>query len=150
MSALVERLERAIVQSATSDDDAIEYAKKILAEAEIRKREHARKALRFAPPPSLPIPAPSLDRAHKGAYSEIIACAWLMKNDYDVFRAVSPHGPVDLVAVKDGVCHCFDVKSADNGFPGKTLEQQRLGVRILSVRPDGTCEIQPCAERLAA
>jgi hypothetical protein len=82
-------------------------------------------------------------RGNKGAYSEIVACAWLMKNGYEVFRAVSPHGPIDLIAIKGGVCEYFDVKSAAKGFPARTLEQQQLGVKILRVRPDGSCEIQP-------
>ena len=140
----VDCLERAV------DIDPIEYAKKILAESEIKEAARIDRVRRYTPEPSLPTPAPSIDRTERGTYCEVVACAWLLKNGYDVFRNVSPHGPIDLVAVKEGVSLFFDVKSATTGFPSKTLEQHRLGVRILSVRPDGSCEMQPLIEGVAA
>lgn len=38
--------------------------------------------------------------ANVGAYSELIACAWLLEQGYQVFRNVSPSGPYDIIAIK--------------------------------------------------
>lgn len=34
---------------------------------------------------------------HKGALAELHACAWLLKQGYEVFRNISQHGVVDLI-----------------------------------------------------
>jgi len=47
---------------------------------------------------------------HKGAHCELVATAWLLKEGYEVFRNVSQHGIIDVVAMKDGLLHKFDVK----------------------------------------
>jgi hypothetical protein len=39
---------------------------------------------------------------HKGARSELVACAWLLCQGYEVFRNVSQHGLMDIIAIKDG------------------------------------------------
>jgi len=76
---------------------------------------------------------------HRGACHEALAAAWLLKQGYDVFRNVSAHGLVDIMAMKDGEVHKFDVK----GDTGSRLspEQEALNVEILRVLPDGACEI---------
>jgi hypothetical protein len=35
---------------------------------------------------------------HVGARSELIACEWLLAQGYEVFRNVSAHGPIDIIA----------------------------------------------------
>ena len=49
-----------------------------------------------------------------GTHAELIACAWLIEQGFDVFRNVSPAGPVDII-VRDrdtGEVVSVDVKSA--------------------------------------
>jgi hypothetical protein len=87
---------------------------------------------------------PTMHRKHKGAHSELVACAWLLRQGYEVFRAVSPHGVIDLVAIKDGVAEYFDVKTLDWSArlpPYAELEAVKLGVKYLIIRPDGSIEI---------
>lgn len=76
----------------------------------------------------------------KGAHNELIACAWLLKNGYEVFRNVSPHGLIDILAIKEGSLTKIDVKSSyveEN--TGKirmqyaSNEQAEIGVRVLGV-----------------
>lgn len=52
-------------------------------------------------------------RHHKGAYSEMAACMWLLKQGYEVFRNISCTGPIDIVAWnrKTGEFFPYDVKS---------------------------------------
>ena len=85
----------------------------------------------------------TLDRKHIGAHSELIASSWLLKQGYEVFRNVSQHGVVDIIAMKDGKTMLLDVKSASpNAMPKSiTEEQDRLGVKILTVYQDDSCEI---------
>jgi Holliday junction resolvase-like predicted endonuclease len=47
-----------------------------------------------------------------GAICELIACAWLLKRGYDVFRNVSPTGKADLIALKDGDVTLIDVSKS--------------------------------------
>ncbi len=101
------------------------------------------------------------DQAHthrQGAYSELAAAVYLLKQGYEVFRNLSPCGPVDLVAIRDDEILQIDVKSTriyrhwrgpdgakatnhDRRFsvqPSKkrTKAQIRRGVRILYVVGD--------------
>jgi len=39
---------------------------------------------------------------HKGALAELQACAWLLKQGYEVFRNISQHGAADLIAWRPG------------------------------------------------
>lgn len=50
-------------------------------------------------------------RAVRGAASELLACAALMKAGYHVYRSESPTAPFDLVAYRDGRCLRVEVKS---------------------------------------
>jgi len=52
-----------------------------------------------------------LGTGHRGAISELLACAHLMELGYIVYRCESPHAPFDLVAYRDGVCYRVEVKS---------------------------------------
>jgi hypothetical protein len=95
-----------------------------------------------------------MDRKHLGARSEMIACIWLLNQGFEVFRNVSQHGLVDVIAVKGPTILKLDVKTAANG-PIERLSNEAIdaGVMTLSVYADGRCEItkserrtnQPCA-----
>lgn len=86
---------------------------------------------------------PKINKKHKGSQSELIATVWLLGQGYEVFRNVSIHGIIDLVAVRNGVCHYFDVKSAKtytakNGnktyyTPPLSKAQVLVGVKTLIV-----------------
>lgn len=39
---------------------------------------------------------------HKGSLAELLACAWLLKQGYEVFRNISQHGAGDLVIWRHG------------------------------------------------
>lgn len=41
----------------------------------------------------------STPKKHRGAVSELKASAWLLEKGYEVFRNVSPFGPVDIIAM---------------------------------------------------
>ena len=95
---------------------------------------------------------PMLLHKHKGARSELLACAWLLAQGYDVFRNVSQHGRVDIVAIKSGVVTYLDVKTctprmkADGHGPLGHYPQEHTilppGPGMLLVFPDGTCRIK--------
>ena len=106
-----------------------------------------------------PVAAPTAKRLphvvlkkHRGAYSELIASAWLLEKGYEVFRNLSDRGPIDLIAVKGDKCLFVDVKTVlvRLGKKGKisiarrsqrlTEKQVELGVRALFVTPDGLCD----------
>jgi hypothetical protein len=38
---------------------------------------------------------------HRGAHSELTACAFLLSEGYEVYRNVSQHGYADLIAIKE-------------------------------------------------
>lgn len=46
-------------------------------------------------------PSLNLQTGDKGALSEMLACADLLKRGFHVFRAISPSAPCDLIAMKD-------------------------------------------------
>ena len=88
-----------------------------------------------------------MDRKHVGAHNELLASVWLLKQGYEVFRNVSQHGLVDIVAMKDGATVLFDVKQAAFTIDGKksqatlTAGQIALEVKVINVYPDATCFI---------
>ena len=75
-----------------------------------------------------------MHRKHKGARNELAAIVWLMDMGYEVFRNVSPYGPVDLVAIKDGATLLLDVKTAGCN---PTDEQLAKGIVFLVIRGAG-------------
>lgn len=85
------------------------------------------------------------DRKHRGAYSELIACAFLLDQGYEVFRNVSAHGLGDLVAWKDGKFTVFDVKTVSAGGGGSAIRllqaQIDAGIQRINVHDDGRCKI---------
>lgn len=89
------------------------------------------------------------DKKHTGAKSELLACAWLLSQGYEVFRNVSPFGDVDIVALQNGASFLFDVKTPCYRKNGEVLpallrqSQIERGVIPLYVLPDGDCRIEP-------
>lgn len=85
----------------------------------------------------------------KGAHGEMVACAWLLARGYDVFRNVSPHGPVDLIAMKGGKTEYFEVKHAKYAgdgsitFPRVPVDRKSIDLQFLCVFDDGHCELAP-------
>lgn len=75
---------------------------------------------------------------HKGAMSELKASAWLLSQGYEVFRNVSQHGPVDLIALDLETLETkfIDVKTRYKGQsqPNKKLRPE--GVWLLEYHPD--------------
>jgi hypothetical protein len=86
-----------------------------------------------------------MNTGEKGAYSELVACAWLLTQVYEVFRNVCPTGPTDIVAIKDGVVERFDVKTLHPTQTSANIEltdeQQEVGVKVLGVCSDGSCRV---------
>lgn len=81
----------------------------------------------------------------KGAIAEYKASIWLLEQGYEVYRNVSPAGPVDLIAIKDGQVIEIDVKTLQitgkhNDFVfslAKLSDKQRArGIRVLWVYED--------------
>lgn len=81
---------------------------------------------------------------HKGAHSELIASAWLIEQGYEVFRNVSQHGYIDIIAIKDGIVYKFDVKTAFKKDLNLSLKSYHIenGINFLFVYRDGTCLIK--------
>lgn len=81
---------------------------------------------------------------HRGAFSELIACTWLLERGYEVFRNISQHGIADLVVFRDGKILKIDVKTAtrEGSRPSLNAAQAKENVAALYVFPDGTCEIE--------
>lgn len=88
-----------------------------------------------------------MQKKHNGAHNELVATVWLLKEGYEVFRNVSPHGDVDIIGMKDGELTLFDVKKVYlklDGTPSmSTLKasQLELGVKLLCVSPDDECSV---------
>jgi Holliday junction resolvase-like predicted endonuclease len=86
-----------------------------------------------------------LDKKHKGAMSELTACSYLLNSGYEVFRNVSPFGPIDIIAIKDGKEFKLDVKTLHPSYKEVgnrlTKEQIEQGVLPLFVNEAGGCRL---------
>jgi Holliday junction resolvase-like predicted endonuclease len=83
-------------------------------------------------------PVPGVDPKHYGALAEIIACEWLIRQGYELFRNISSHGLADFVAWKPGEAPIvIDVKTCGPRghirFVKPTQAQNAAGVRLLYV-----------------
>lgn len=92
----------------------------------------------------------SLPTKHRGAASELIASTWLLRQGYDVFRNVSPHGKIDIVAIREGEVTFVDVKTIghtklkDGSIVFRISKRPEImalaGIRLLAVHPmSGEC-----------
>jgi hypothetical protein len=59
-------------------------------------------------------------KGSKGAASELIACAYLMRQGWHAFRCESPASPFDLVAYRDGEFLRVEVKSISRARRART------------------------------
>jgi hypothetical protein len=78
-----------------------------------------------------------LSPSTKGAIAEMKASMWLMERGYEVFRNVTPDGPVDLVALdmESGQSILIDVKMARVSLPPSKMAG--AVVRVSSKTRDG-------------
>jgi len=89
-----------------------------------------------------------MDKKHRGAFSELKGCAWLLEQGYEVFRNVSQHGVIDLVAIKNNEIRKVQIKTAPKGhwsiskiiLSDKELEEN---VALLVVDEKGNCYFDP-------
>jgi hypothetical protein len=86
-----------------------------------------------------------MEKKHKGARAELVACAWLLKQGYEVYRNVSPWGLCDVLATRNGEFFKFDVKTMGGGIVIARLTRAQIedGVMLLGVLDDGCCIINP-------
>lgn len=92
-----------------------------------------------------------MDRKHRGARNELLGICWLMSLGYEVFRNVSPHGAVDVIATNNNETLYLDIKKVwapNAAVPYATPEQRARGVKVLLVSPEGTCEIKNFREEV--
>lgn len=94
-----------------------------------------------------------IPQKHRGSWSEIVASAWLLEQGYEVFKNVSSHGPIDLVAIRGVQTVYIDVKTVtlemlvSRGNVGTarsaggrlSADQTQAGITPLYVSPDGFC-----------
>jgi|ERR1035437_377137 hypothetical protein len=60
-----------------------------------------------------------VSRGSAGAMAEMMVCADLLKNDYAVFRAISPSCFCDVIAIKNNEMKQFEVRTAYERPSGK-------------------------------
>jgi len=81
---------------------------------------------------------------HRGAATELRAVLWLLDKGYEVFRNVSQHGAIDLIAVRNSETLLLDVRTAVTNQPQwqpkASPEQTELGVKFL-ISTDGNFAI---------
>lgn len=91
----------------------------------------------------------SVELKHKGCWAEMVACCWLIQNGYDVFKNISQHGLIDIIALRDGKVFKFDVKSvneAHTNVPPLSQAQAEMGILALAVYADGRVKFCEDAE----
>ena len=93
-----------------------------------------------------------ISKVMKGQYSEFVAAAWLIKQNYLVYIKTQDNDPIDLIAVDRGTGEVLklDVKSVSirKSGPKKGYRisrivsnyQNKLGVKLLYVYDDGRCD----------
>ena len=85
-----------------------------------------------------------MDKKHKGAWAELVACGWLLNQGYEVYRNVSPCGLCDVLATRSGEYFKFDVKIVKETVVAQlSRAQTESGVLLLGVYPDGRCVVNP-------
>ncbi len=81
-----------------------------------------------------------IHRKHKGALAELLAISWLLKQGYEVYRNVSPHGLCDIIGEKNDKIIKIDVKTGyispltgEMRVPDLSEEQTKNGIRAIAV-----------------
>ena len=87
-----------------------------------------------------------MESKHKGACSEMAACSFLLREGYEVYRNVSAHGMIDIIAIRGKETLYVDVKSAKVGellggpiYSRITKQQRDNGVILIVVYDNGEC-----------
>jgi Holliday junction resolvase-like predicted endonuclease len=86
-----------------------------------------------------------MNKKHVGTKNEMLAIAFLLDQGYEVFRNVSPHGPIDIIVRKGTEFINIDVKSVIRRVDGSlsacqlTEEQNLLKVKRVFVESNGNC-----------
>ena len=74
-----------------------------------------------------------------GDLAELYTLTWLWDEGYEVFHNAGCTGPVDIIALKDGEVHLFDVKHNNsnraNNASSRTPLQKKLGVKFIMFNP---------------
>lgn len=82
----------------------------------------------------------NIDKKHKGTLAELVVSSWLLEQGYEVFRNVSPHGPIDIIARHPitGLLDLIDVKTKNATCTDNFLRKinRTPGVRIVSYQPE--------------
>lgn len=94
---------------------------------------------------------------HRGAFSELAATVWLLSRGYEVFRNVSQHGLIDILAVEPKTkrilkidCKSVGVTEAKKLSKNTSVPyylsitrlspvQEAQGILVLYVLPNGEC-----------
>jgi hypothetical protein len=96
-----------------------------------------------------------VNKKHAGARNELLAMADLLKEGFEVFRNISQHGIIDVVALKGDQIIRADVKGItarpDGSFRrGRlTAEQIAAGIVSIGVYPNDTVHIDTAPRRVA-
>lgn len=92
---------------------------------------------------------PQRSTATTGAISELKACAYLLERGHDVFRAVSPSCPCDLIAMKDGAILRVEVRTgrynstkSTIGYPRSDSDKGKQDITLV-VLPDNILCMPP-------
>jgi hypothetical protein len=85
----------------------------------------------------------------KGAAGELIACIWLLRKGYDVYRNIAPSGKVDIIALKGSIVHYIDdgfiTKNSYDNYPdtkkhiAAQYQKENKNIKILYVLDNGSC-----------
>ena len=70
------------------------------------------------------------DTNRTGDISELKAVVWLLEQGYEVFRNVGCTGPIDIVAIKDGITTLIDVKTLKFGRSGFCFRHKKMDKQI--------------------
>jgi hypothetical protein len=70
---------------------------------------------------------------HRGAQSELLACAWLFDQSYEVYRNTSAVGIADLAVYNPSTGDWFLVDVKTGSWAQGTEEQRIHGIRLLGV-----------------
>jgi Holliday junction resolvase len=96
-----------------------------------------------------------LNKKHTGARNEHLAIAHLLSEGYEVFKNVSQHGIIDVLAVKGGQILRADIKGVqarpDGSLRRGRLSSEQIAAEIISiaVHPDNSVHIDLAPRRVA-
>lgn len=78
----------------------------------------------------------SIPTATVGAIGELYVSLWLMRNGWDVYRALSPAASCDIAAIKEGRLYRFEVRTGHRNkarlvcYPKKSIRAENIVVVI--------------------